>query len=183
MQHDHSYFSALFAASKNFPDYIGIASGSSMALFGLSPLFLSLLASNYFTSDIDGLDVQSFVTFLAVLSGLVNLVGAINLRVPQSEPAVEVEESGVDEESIATQSTSERAPLLAGKSRPKVQVTVVPVESQTVLDLLKEPNFWVLGLATLICLGSVSLSIDRDTIYSNDCYDRVRWLSVTLARL
>lgn len=161
-----SYFSSLFAASKNFPDYIGIASGSSMALFGLSPLFLSLIASNYFTSADGALEVTRFVTFMAILTGVVHVFGAINLRTPQITQVEALDTSDIqdDEESVLEQPSNERSPLIAPNKKSNVQVTVVPVETkQTVMDLLKDPYFWILAFLVMVCLGTVSPSTAHDT--------------------
>lgn len=160
-----SYFSSLFAASKNFPDYIGIASGSSMALFGLSPLFLSVIASNYFTSDDGTLEVTRFVTFMAILTGVVHVLGAINLRTPQIAQVEALDSSDIqdDEESVFEQPADERSPLIAPNKKSNVQVSVVPVESkQTVMDLLKDPYFWILAFLVMVCLGTVSPSTSPD---------------------
>ncbi|KAL5490294.1 hypothetical protein ACEPAI_5127 [Sanghuangporus weigelae] len=158
-----SYFSSLFAASKNFPGYIGMASGTSMALFGLSPLFLSLLASTFFTSDAYGFNVTGFVSFMAVLAGVVHIIGAVNLRTPAATSTdSSVRESQEDEESVAEQDPDERTPLVRPKSGPSAEVSVVLVEeNQTVFDILKDPYFWLLGLTTLICLGSCEMVISN----------------------
>ncbi|KAF8636738.1 hypothetical protein AX17_003541 [Amanita inopinata Kibby_2008] len=75
-----SYYSSLFAASKTFPKYIGMASGASMALFGLSPLFLTMIASRYFTDEVGDLNAVRYMIFLAVFSGFVHLLGAFALN-------------------------------------------------------------------------------------------------------
>ena len=158
-----SYFSSLFAASKNFPDYIGIASGTSMALFGLSPLFLSVMASEFFTNEETGLDVTHFVAFMAALAGIVHIIGAINLRTPNISAieVIESDNSQDDEESVPGRVIDEREPLIRHpkpKNGPIVQVAVMPVEhNQTVLDLLRDPHFWLLAVSILVCLGSVCL--------------------------
>ncbi|KAI5122073.1 hypothetical protein M0805_006056 [Coniferiporia weirii] len=160
-----SYFSSIFAASKNFPNYIGIASGLSMALFGLSPLFLSVLASTFFTSEATGLNVTQYAAFLAVLTGVVNAIGAFNLRTP---PFASVEIIDQDESQgrhgISRQDSDEdeRTPLVRRPMKSTVQVTVVPVDSsQTALDLFKDPYFWLLGSIMLICLGSCEMVISN----------------------
>ena len=155
----YRYFSSLFAASKNFPEYIGFASGSSMALFGLSPLFLSVLASAFFTSEDNVFDVTRFVTFLAILTGVVHIIGALTLKTPSIAKAEEFsqDEASRDEENTSGQN-SERTPLIAPKNRQNVQITIVPVEhEQNVFDLLKDLHFWLLALIVLVGLGSVSL--------------------------
>lgn len=136
-----------------------------MALFGLSPLFLSLIATRFFTSEDSGLDITRFVSFMAILAGIVHVIGALNLRTPPITPIgqIEVEETQEDEEATAGQSADERTPLIVSKARPNVEISVIPVEQdQTVFDLLKDPYFWLLALTTLVCLGSVSLSTSYD---------------------
>lgn len=125
-----------------------------MSLFGLSPLFLSLLATTFFTDGDNELDVTGFVTFMAILGGVVHLIGAFTLRTPEireaepEDPRLDVETSG---------SSDERTPLIRNKSRSGADVSVVPVEHhQTARELLKDPCFWLLAVSTLICLGSVS---------------------------
>lgn len=130
-----------------------------MALFGLSPLFLSLIASTFFSSEEEGLDVTRFTTFMAILAGIVHIIGALNLRTPALAKVeiVSQDESSEDEENTPYPD-SERTPLIAPKNRRNVQVTVIPVEhDQTVLDLLKDPHFWLLALIVLVGLGSVSM--------------------------
>ncbi|KAI0273667.1 MFS general substrate transporter [Gloeopeniophorella convolvens] len=155
-----SYFSSLVAASRTFPRYLGAASGTSMALFGLSPLFLSLVASKYFMNSSGGLNVTQFVLFLAVSSGIVHLVGAINLRVPEPQPETMLIVERVplsDEES----SIDERQPLLPNKAA-QVGVQVIPVdEGNSVLELFKDPYFWLLGLVVLFTLGSCEMVISN----------------------
>jgi hypothetical protein len=154
-----SYFSSLFAASRAFPKRLGAASGTSMALFGLSPLFLSLLASRYFTSPYTGLNVARFLSFLALASGVIHLVGAFNLYFPTSQHQVASVLEGAPD-SLATSfdeecSVDESQPLLINEvSRSNVQATLD--EGGTILQLFRDPHFWLLALFTLITLGSVS---------------------------
>ncbi|KAI9510884.1 MFS general substrate transporter [Russula earlei] len=156
-----SYFSSLFAASRAFPQYIGAASGASMALFGLSPLFLSLLASEYFTDASTGLNVTLFFSFLAVASGTVNLIGAFTLRLPQSHDRGASILDRVAPRDDEENSTDERQPLLPNKpSRSDVQAT--PVEgSSSALRLFRDPHFWILILILLIILGSCEMIISN----------------------
>jgi hypothetical protein len=154
--HAHkSYFSSIFAASKTFPQYPGAASGASMAFFGLSPLFLSLLASTYFTDPTTGLDVTRFLMFLAIASGIVHVIGAFTLRIPTSQCGVASQPdsvvSGRDEES----SIDERQPLLPQKA-PRSGGQAVRADEGSVLHLFRDPYFWSLAFIILIITGSVS---------------------------
>ncbi|THH01995.1 hypothetical protein EW145_g6815 [Phellinidium pouzarii] len=154
-----SYFSSLFAASKNFPEYIGIASGVTMAIFGLSPVFFSLIASTFFTDEGSELDVMHFITFMAILTGVVHLIGAINLQTTSLTTAeiVSGHEDAEDEENISEQTADERTSLITPK-KLNVQVTVVPIEhNQSLIDILNDRYFWLLGLALIICVGSCEM--------------------------
>lgn len=157
-----SYFSALFAASKNFPDYIGLASGATMALFGLSPLFLSFLASAFFTTPETGLDVSHYLTCLAILAGVVNFFGALTMGTPQTLAQKAQEDAD-------TEQPDEHTQLLPGKVSTATG-DVVPVEEDgTVLDLLKDVHFGALiAVALLVCgvcemimsnMGTIVLSL------------------------
>jgi hypothetical protein len=159
------YFSSVFAASKNFPDYIGVASGTSMALFGLSPTFFSLLASRYFSSPDDELDVTSFLQFLAILCGCVHLLGGLTLQVlpPASENVATAAALSDNPEE-----PDERVALLPNKTggngigQIELQVEVVeeePTAKQSALDVLKDRNFWALAFVAFVISGCVSRSL------------------------
>ena len=124
-----------------------------MALFGLSPLILSLLASTFFTDPFTGLDVPRFLNFLAITSGIVHLLGAFNMRSCKLQNIVEpVTATTSDEE----RSTDEREPLLPNKNH-RPGSPIMPVrEGRSVIELLKDSYFWLLALVALIILGSVS---------------------------
>lgn len=149
------YFSALFAASKNFPELIGIAAGFSNVAFGLSPLFLSLVATTFFTDEDTGLDVPRFVGCLAILCGLVNLLGAFTLNTPD----LRVLKEPLSESDLEGSEPDENTSLLSGSLKgPSVEVHVVPVEEPrqgAMADLFKDPYFWVLGVFLALTLGSV----------------------------
>jgi len=116
-----------------------------MALFGLSPLFLSVVASNYFTDPhTRTLNVSHFMLFLAILTTTVYLLGAVNLRtiVPDSGSAPERLLSSDVEDNIR-----ETTVLL-----PKP----TPTSDPTVADLLRGQDFWLLMVFCILTLGAVS---------------------------
>ncbi|KAH9079449.1 MFS general substrate transporter [Lactarius deliciosus] len=157
---DASYFSTLFAATRTFPQYLGAASGASMTLFGLSPLFLSLLASTFFTDLSTGLDVPRFLKFLALASGIVHLIGAFNMRLCKPQcitPSTPASAPTSDEE----RSIDEREPLLPNKPH-RSESQVIPIgESRPVTELFKDSHFWLLALVALIILGSCEMIISN----------------------
>jgi hypothetical protein len=136
-----------------------------VTFFGLSPLFLSLLASRYFTDPTTGLNATHFMIFLAFASGIIHLIGAFTLRIPTSQSGVASESdsvvSGNDEES----STDERQPLLHNKT-PRLDVQAVHAdEGSSVLHLFKDPSFWSLAFIVLIVLGSVSFRFNTQFVH------------------
>ncbi|KAK2467003.1 hypothetical protein APHAL10511_001261 [Amanita phalloides] len=147
-----SYYSALFAVSKMFPGYLGIASGASMALFGLSPLFLTSIASKFFTDESGNLGATSYMLFLAVLTGSVYLVGAFTLNGPTygtndrttGQPITRT----IDENSSLLSTTSDNL-VLSGAH--------VPNQRFPWLD----PSFWCLFLFCLCTLGAAEMVISN----------------------
>ncbi|KAH9857031.1 MFS general substrate transporter [Lenzites betulinus] len=164
-----SYFGLVFAATKTFPQYIGIASGTSMSIFGLSPLFLSLVASRYFTAPDETLDAARFFTFMATLTGVVHFISTLIFYanpVPHQEaPDSAPDSRSVDAESLGAE--EEQEPLLADRTpKPKdpVSVHIVAVEEPThgsTLDLFRDPYFWILCLWMLLVAGSAEMVISN----------------------
>lgn len=119
-----------------------------MALFGLSPLILSFFASTWFTRSQGGLDVPGFTAFLAILTGVVHVIGAVNMTV---EPTV-------GERLEDSEANSETMPLLPTK--PPFQAY------DKIRDVLRDSHFWVLALVVLLTLGSVSNKPSLHTLFS-----------------
>lgn len=157
-QSDHfRYFSALFAASKNFPELIGMAAGFSNVAYGMSPLFLSLIATTFFTEEDTGLHVSQFAGCLAILCGLVNLLGAFTLNTPDLRAL----KAPILENDLEGSEADETTSLLSGSPKgASVEDHVVPVEEPAeggLSILLKDPYFWVLVVYLALTLGPVEL--------------------------
>jgi hypothetical protein len=135
-----------------------------MTFFGLSPLFLSLLASRYFTDPTTGLNVTHFMVFLAVASGIIHLIGAFTLRIPTSQCEVASESDGVISGNDEESSTEERQPLLPNKTT-RSDVHAVHADGSSVLQLFRDPSFWSLVFMVLITLGSVSFRFDTQFVH------------------
>lgn len=111
-----------------------------MALFGLSPLFLSFVASSCFNGGADGtLNVVSFLAFLAISSGVVHIIGAVNLRVPNAH----------------------LPPILPARDEEADETTTLLPDREnsprgSLLDLLRDPYFWILFMLLVVILGPVS---------------------------
>nr|GAT47211.1 MFS general substrate transporter [Mycena chlorophos] len=126
-----AYFSSLFSATHLFPRYPGAAAGTVMALFGLSPLVLSFLASTFFMQPDASLDLVGFMTFLAASTGSVLFAGTWIL--PSKTQA-----------SSLSQDSEETAPLLGGTEH---------AEPESALALLRDPRFWALFCVLAVTLG------------------------------
>lgn len=148
-----SYCSSLFSASKLFPSHIGLASGASMALFGLSPFFLSVLATNYFTDPITGLlNVSRYMTFLAFLTASVYTFSALVLR---SAPGAA--DLTVDIRATEGVGPGESTPLLASDS-PSLNPSKI---EHTTSEILKTGDFWLLAVFCFLTLGVSEMIISN----------------------
>jgi len=170
------YFAAVFTASKTFPNYPGVASGASMALFGLSPLFLTLIATNFFTSAQAGLDVAKFLTFLSVFVSSTHMIGAFTLRIPTPSDQSSVPNQTGDLEETAE--FDERSRLLPARPNGPSQ------EDDFALELLHDKCFWLLVLILVATLGSVSTIhlLFRNVSINFHAYS-VRWLCLIWGQL
>ncbi|KIK59800.1 hypothetical protein GYMLUDRAFT_226757 [Collybiopsis luxurians FD-317 M1] len=144
-----SYFSFVFSATKTFTRYFTLASGLTMSLFGLSPLFLSYLGSNFFSDPTTGtLDVTRFLQFLAAFAGVAHLFGACALTVP-STPAT-------TSPSDTTDIPDERSRLIEREISSECTTGTDPRDKST-LELLRDLNFWILALYMVMILGACEM--------------------------
>lgn len=164
------YFSVVFAATKTFPRFIGIASGTSLSIFGLSPLFLSLLASR-FTPPGQTLDIPSFFTFMATVTGIIHLTSTVILRANRPLERRAADAAAAPSTDAESSISTEQEPLLGSaevededeydstpKPKDPVSVHIVPVQEPqegSTLDLFKDPSFWVLSLWLVLVVGAV----------------------------
>lgn len=127
-----------------------------MVMYGLSPLFLSFFATNIFTDPHSGLDLTKYLTFLALLGGTVNLIGACVLTVPESNAVLETTDGGSEA------SIDETTSLLFGPRKQDEEVHVTAVQEPDELslaNLLRDPYFCVLFVFMSLTIGCVSLPV------------------------
>lgn len=163
---------------------MGVASGISMSLFGLSPLFIAIIARSLFTDSNTGLNVTRFFAFMAILTGTVHLLSALVFPSPwiDVKPVVvagdtEASEPAGHQEDAVDDNALEEDPLLA-PNKPIVDLHVVTVpEPQvgSVLDLLKDPYFWVLAVSVSVVLGSVCSIASKSITPPLISFHRSRW--------
>lgn len=146
-----SYFSFLFAASRLFPMQPGVATGTSMALFGLSPLFLTSVALSWFTNHYNGVfQVVRFTAYLAVVSGAVHLLGAITFS-----------RAGLNSKDQSSASRDldyhpdETSQLLPREERAEY-IPELHVKTDTTLGFLKHGYLWLLIIFCICVFGAVS---------------------------
>jgi len=140
------YFSSLFAASKTFPNHTGLASGTSMALFGLSPLFFSVIASKFFTDPASGiLNVANYTAFIALFNSIIYIAGFVFLRQIPCSPETQNDPISLPE--------NETTPLLTTSPRKNADPTIQ--------ELLKRKDFWLLGIFCLLTFGLCEMIISN----------------------
>ncbi|KAF9069867.1 major facilitator superfamily domain-containing protein [Rhodocollybia butyracea] len=149
-----SYFAFVFSATKTFTRYLTIASGVTMALFGLSPLFLSYIASKFFSDSSTGvLNISQFLQFLAMSTGVVNLAGAFTLVIPSSATT-----SSTSNSSATNNDANEQSPLINRETAPDCMQD--PRDNST-LEFLRDPYFWILAFYMVMILGACEMIISN----------------------
>jgi hypothetical protein len=121
-------------------------------------MFISILASRFFSHPDEGLDVTHFLQFLAIFCGAVHLFGAFTLHIiplPENPPSVVLEDP---EGSVHV---DEQTALLRGKRSRTAEietgvVVASPIKGGSVVDLAKDHYFWALVFVLFVILGSVS---------------------------
>lgn len=137
-----------------------------MAIFGLSPLFLSFLALRFFASlSSNSLDVASFLQFLAILTFITHILGAFTLQGRPAEPADTLSVDSVEDEVV-----DERSPLITAKSRAQSSM-LVSGDQDGLNHPLHDRYFWFLALYCFATIGAVS----KNELYINGpqlrCFD------------
>ncbi|KAH7340481.1 major facilitator superfamily domain-containing protein [Rhizoctonia solani] len=188
-----SYFSALFATRYQARPG-GLATSVPLALFGLSPLFLSYVASlPTFQFDNGELNVPRFLAFLAMGTGGIHLMSAFGLR-------VRYDLTTIDETTTETtnhiDNLSERTPLMQKSlvtppNSPPRPVLEHSDEDGSVIALLSDSSFWLFATVFLVITGSSEMvisnigSIVMTLPGADNTATQVRLISIanTLARL
>ncbi|BGP14468.1 hypothetical protein JCM10213_004590 [Rhodosporidiobolus nylandii] len=174
-----SYFCAMISCTKSAPArHSGLAIGVPCAVFGLSPLFLSSLAS-FFTTPLASpnhpseLDAASYLLFLAVFLALVNGIGAALIKNLPWEENLEsrivdaLEQPAADRGRLAASSADSRVRQSSHGLDPEDRT---PDERSSLLGHLPSPSsasdedqslrafastasFWLLGGAIFLSTG------------------------------
>jgi len=158
-----SYLSMLFAATRTFPQFMGFASGTSLAIFGLSPLLLSWVATRFFTPPDGVLDVTRFFTFMAVLAGVVNFLGALILPGPAAADipvAPTSEETAMAHDSDEDAEAHEETSLLASSVQSLTGLDALCAdqpEHLSTMELLKNPYFWLFSSSISLVVGAAEM--------------------------
>jgi hypothetical protein len=133
----------MVTASRAFPRYNGLAVGTTLALYGLSPLFLSLPSALFIGSD--GLvEARFYIIFIGSLAVAVHLLSILGLRDQSAPTNPEPPMSPL----ASPTSLDEETPLL-----PKV---VKEGDDQTWKVVASDPYFWWIFIVLGASIGSVS---------------------------
>lgn len=128
-----------------FSTFSTLAIGVPLSVFGLSPLFLSYLASAFTSPNEDGvneINPGEYLIFLAIFLAIINAISALGLKVVPWED---------DEEEI-----SERTPLLTESDS-----TTTPLKSsnsQSISEYISQPTFWILGSIMVLATGPCEMT-------------------------
>ena len=121
-----------------------------MALFSLSPLFLSAIATNFFIRPATGqLNIRHFMSFLALLTGFVYILGFINMQGLKHSTEPQTTPEPV-EENIA----QETSPLLAPTSQSRL---TIQASNPSAMELLRRIDFWLLVFFCAFTIGAVRI--------------------------
>lgn len=120
-----------------------------MALFSLSPLFLSAIATNFFIHPASGqLNISHFMSFLALLTGFVHILGFINMQglkqtIYQAQSTSEAVEENISQET---------SPLLTSTSQRSL---TTQASNPSTMELLRRIDFWLLAIFCVFIIGAV----------------------------
>jgi len=124
--------------------------GATMALFGLSPLCLSILASDFFTDPGSGLlDIVLFLKFLAALTAFTHLLGYFVLQTPPTPYAAAPISDRVDGDN-----TDENSILLPRK-------TGLGNRSPESRHPIQDWSFWLLWWYCFLVIGAAEMVISN----------------------
>ncbi len=125
-----------------------------MALFGLSPLFLTSVASSWFTNRYTGVfQVVQFTAYLAVVTGAVHLMGALTFS-----------RAGLNSKDESSPSRDldykpdETSRLLPCEDRVEY-IPELHAKTDTTVGFLKHGYLWLLVAFCICVFGAVSACI------------------------
>lgn len=156
-------------ASLSFPEYPTLSLSVPLSLLGLSSLVLSSFSNfSIFHTATNELDARKFITFLGIICPLVNLFGALFMKVVPSSP-VELKETEVPDSPISQLlHLDEHTPLLIGGAEAARQEVEAEISGKdqtwTAWKLVKNwEGFWVFGFFLAMCIGPVSHVSSRNS--------------------
>ncbi|KAK0524974.1 hypothetical protein OC834_000163 [Tilletia horrida] len=169
-----SYFSAVTAATRTFPNFPSLAIALPLTLFSLSSMLLSAVGSYFFADPVTGdLETSAFLFFLAYMLGVVNLVAGLGMHnykpvSPPSTPerrlsvAVDADEASASTSSQATASrangtANEHTPLIASELRPSRSALPFLPKDSSLKSFLCAPSVWAIALLMFIAVGACEM--------------------------
>lgn len=133
--------------------------GTTLALFGLSPLFLSL-PSYLFILPSGYTDARAYIIFLGIVVTTMHVISIFGLKGDPPEEPVILPQTPAPGSPVLPQQPDEHAPLL-----PKFHENPAD-QPQTWVVVIKDRYFWWVFLITVATIGSVSV---RHTFLPRRC--------------
>jgi hypothetical protein len=140
-----------------------------MALFGLSPLCLSVIASDFFTDPASGLlNIVLFLKFMAVLTAATHVLGYFALQTP---PVPYTAASIADH--LGRDNVDENSTLLPRKTGSQTDEPLGHPSVETPHPI-QDWSFWLLWLYCFLVIGAVS-AVWMYRYGLGDPFDRPKW--------
>lgn len=122
-----------------------------MALFSLSPLFLSSIATVFFIHPATGqLNICLFMSFLTLLTSFVYILGFINMQGLKHS----IDQPRTTSETVEGNIPQETSPLLAPTSQSRL---TMQVSNPSTMELLRRIDFWLLVIFCIFIIGAVRI--------------------------
>ncbi|KAE8270331.1 hypothetical protein A4X09_0g1987 [Tilletia walkeri] len=163
-----SYFSAVTAATRTFPNFPSLAIALPLTLFSLSSMLLSAIGSSFFADPSTGdLNTSAYLFFLAYMLGVVNLFAAAgmhNYKPISPSPTPERRGSVVDgmDDGDSTDSedyrdNDEHTPLISSEIRPSRSTLPYLPKDSSLSSFLSAPSVWAIAFIMFIAVGSCEM--------------------------
>ncbi|CAD6891151.1 unnamed protein product [Tilletia laevis] len=163
-----SYFSAVTAATRTFPNFPSLAIALPLTLFSLSSMLLSAIGSSFFADPLTGdLNTSAYLYFLAYMLGIVNLCAAVGMHnykpispspTPERRRSVADGSDGSDTESEDDyHGLDESTALISSEIRPSRSSLPYLPEDSSLSSFLSAPSVWAIAFIMFIAVGSCEM--------------------------
>ncbi|KAL9935265.1 hypothetical protein V8E36_005613 [Tilletia maclaganii] len=155
-----SYFSAVTAATRTFPNYPSLAIALPLTLFSLSSMLLSAVGSTFFADPATGdLNTRAYLYFLAYMLGIVNLLAGFGIHHDKAEASSSVRAQGqANGNSTHTDvEADEHTALIPPESRPSPSALPYLTKDSSLSSFFRAPSVWAIALLMFIAVGACEM--------------------------